>query len=89
MACALDGAARFTGDCRAERVRRDGTLYLVVHHPDGGFRRFVIMNDGSGLAAADGADLATIRMAGTLIEVTVADDRYRIPATIERDARTP
>lgn len=85
--CALAGATTFVRDCAVERSRAEGGLVLVVHHPDGGFRRFDVLTDGHGLAAADGADEARIAVHGEGIEVAVGPDRYRFPATIAGDAR--
>ena len=85
--CALAGAVSFARDCAVEQVREDGTLYLVVRHPDGGFRRFEVLTDGGGLASADGADPARIAVHGDGIEVALGADRYRFPATIAGDER--
>lgn len=86
MACAVNGAADFAEVCKVERKMVDGELTLIVHHPDGGFRRFDVLDDGTGIAAADGADIATTQIAGDGIEVTVDGDRYRFPARIEGNA---
>jgi hypothetical protein len=85
--CALAGAGAFARDCAVERSREGQTLFLVVRHPDGGFRRFEVLTDGRGLASADGADQARIAVHGAGIEVAVGGDRYRFPATIAGDAR--
>ena len=85
--CALAGATAFTRDCAVEQVREGGGLSLVVRHPDGGFRRFDVLTDGRGLAAAAGADPARIAGHGDGIEVAVGAPRYRFPATIAGDAR--
>src|SRR3546814_11161498 len=56
---------------------------LVLHHPGGGCRRFRIVSDGRGVIPADGAEQAQLALAGdNMIDVTVANDRYRFPATI-------
>ncbi|RKF23230.1 hypothetical protein D6851_01755 [Altericroceibacterium spongiae] len=86
IACALNGADDFTSDCFVERKQVDGVLTLIVHHPDGGFRRFDVQANGSGLAASDGADMAVTKMADNGIEVTLDGDRYQFPARIEGDA---
>ena len=85
--CALAGATTFARDCAVERSQADSGLVLVVHHPDGGFRRFEVLTDGRGLASADGADKAQIAVHGDGIEVAVGADRYRFPATIAGDER--
>jgi hypothetical protein len=82
--CALGGSADFRKDCQVERTVSAEGLALVLHHPDGGFRRLLVATDGRGVVTADGADQATVSVvdAGT-IEVTVGDDRYRLPATVK------
>lgn len=79
--CALHGADAFTRDCMVERAPQDGVLYLVVRQPDGAFRRFQVLKDGRGIAAADGAEEAETTLSGDILEVTVGKDRYRFPAT--------
>ena len=82
IACALDGAARFQRACSFERAPEGDTLFLVVRHPDGGFRRFEVLKDGHGLAGADGADEAQLKIEGEFLEARVENDRYLFPATI-------
>lgn len=86
VACALGQDARFAPVCAVERGVQDGEKVLVVRHPDGAFRRFLVLKDGHGLAAADGADLAQTGIAGNLLEVTVGQDRYRFPFTAKSHA---
>lgn len=84
IACALAGAADFRPVCRVERSRDADGIVLTLHHPDGGFRRLRVTTDGRGVAAADGAEPARVSLSGDRrIEVAVADDRYRLPATIK------
>jgi hypothetical protein len=79
--CAVDGAAELSPVCDRELV--DGLLTL--RHPSGGFRRLQIMTDGRGVIAADGAEQARVTTIGTsMIEVSVGDDRYRLPAVVQR-----
>ena len=85
IACALGGATEFAHDCAVERSEQDGTLFLVVRHPDGAFRRFEVLPDGRGVAAADGAEPAQVSAIEDGIEVAVGSDRYRFPATIRGD----
>jgi len=84
VACAVAGAAEFRDVCAVERARAGDALFLVVRHPDGGFRRFEVLSDGRGIAAADGADSAQVALRDGGIEVTVDKDRYRFPATVRR-----
>jgi hypothetical protein len=77
--CAIGSAAGWTRSCRAEQ---DGAL-LTLRHADGGFRRFTILDDGRGLAVADGAEPANVAIVdNSQIEIGVGGDRYRLPATI-------
>ena len=87
--CALDGADTFARDCAVERSTGADGLELTVFGPDGGFRRFTVTGDGSGLAAADGADPISTAVVDGMLEVTVAADRYRFPASVEADAKQP
>lgn len=69
-----------------ERVGTGKAAQLVVHHPDGGFRRLVVGTDGEGFMSADGADAATSTSAQGAIEVTIGQDRYRIPSSLQEPA---
>ncbi|GGA04902.1 hypothetical protein GCM10010923_13050 [Blastomonas marina] len=75
IACALGGSESFDSKCVVERKGND----VVLHHPDGGFRRFVLDPGGGGLVAADGADSSSQRIEGDWLLLTVGGDRYRIP----------
>ena len=87
VACALAGEPEFSAQCEVERVQNGETRELVLRHPDGGFRRFEIVTDGRGLVAADGAEEAVVTpLADGRIQLSVGDDRYRIPATIKPGA---
>ncbi len=89
VACAVGGAKDMRPVCAVEREQRDGALFLVVRHPDGGFRRFEVLRDGRGVAAADGADPAQVTLTGSAIDVEVAGDLYRFPVTVKTDAAKP
>ena len=79
--CAVDGERDLTPVCDRELV--DGLLTL--RHPNGGFRRLQVVTDGRGVISADGAEAAKVATVGaSLIEVSVGDDRYRLPAVVER-----
>lgn len=83
--CAIGTDATWARSCSVEQ---DGGV-LTIRHPDGGFRRFQILDDQRGLASADGAESAKISIiADGQIEVSAGDDRYRLPATISRE-KTP
>ncbi len=85
--CALAGASSFGAACTVERMNSADGLVLVMHHPDGGFRRLLVATDGRGVMAADGSDQASITVVdpGT-IEVGIGGDRYRLPATVKGQA---
>ena len=77
MPCALDGAADFAPVCRAERKVVPGGTILVVRQPDGGFRRFEV--EGDLVRTADGAEATKVIVRPDATEVTVRNDRYRLP----------
>lgn len=83
IACALAGARDLTPTCAVDRSEVDGTLTLIVRHPDGAFRRFAVVTDGRGLVVADGAEQAVTRVEGDKLAVSVSDDRYLFPARIK------
>lgn len=87
--CAIGPGSEFRADCRMERATVDGERHLVVRHPDGSFRRFLALSDGSGVSVVDGADVATQELDGDALVVTVAADRYRFPARRLPDPETP
>lgn len=87
IACALAGAKEFKPVCAVERDRSKGALTLVVRHPDGGFRRFDVLEDGRGLAVADGATQGVARFADGMAELAVGEDRYRFPVTIRKSTQ--
>ncbi len=85
--CALAGATAFERICSTEQISTNGSILLVLRHPDGGFRRFNILTDGRGLAAADGFDDTRISLLeGSMIELSSGDDKYRLPAQIKNSA---
>jgi hypothetical protein len=83
IACAR-GDAAFASACTIEQApSRDG-LILTVRHPDGAFRRLLVTQDGRGVVAADGAEVAKVTITGADgIEVALGGDLYRLPATIK------
>lgn len=86
--CAVGQGAAFAADCLVEREVREGETLVIVRWPDGGFRRFVELSDGRGLATADGADEAVAKLSGGMLEIRVADERYRFPTrTMKADDR--
>tara|TARA_B100001179_G_scaffold230989_1_gene219812 strand:+ start:472 stop:903 length:432 start_codon:yes stop_codon:yes gene_type:complete len=83
IACAPDGSPAFDSTCTIERYELDGANLMAVFHPDGGFRRFEQLADGSGLAAVAGADEVTQMLDGDILEISIAGDRYRFPTTTQ------
>ena len=82
--CALAGATVFERVCMVDRTREARGLVLTMRHPDGGFRRLLVTNDGRGVLAADGAETARVTIVDpTEIEVALGDDIYRLPATMK------
>ena len=79
IACRSGGAAQFAPDCGVERQMEGGTPVLLVRHPDGHFRRFAVKTDGTGLAAADGAEPVRQQVVDGMLEVSVGSDAYRFP----------
>ena len=83
--CAVGGAAHFEPVCALERSSGPDGLTLTIRSPSGSFRRFLVTRDGRGVIAADGADKAIVTpLSPESIEVSVAGDRYRLPATVRR-----
>jgi hypothetical protein len=85
--CAPKGAA-FTRSCTVDRTQGDQGLVLTLRHKDGAFHRLLVTRDGRGVIAADGAEKAVVTVldAGR-IEVALAGDRYRLPATVKGAAK--
>ena len=81
--CALGGDPHFRLNCTVDRIASSDGPVLMLGREDAGYRRFRITTDGRGVVAADGAEPATVSvMDNGLIEVAVAQDRYRLPATV-------
>lgn len=90
--CALGPGTAFATDCTIERSKDGETYRMILRHPDGGFRRLEVDADNT-IVSSDGADAARIALNGTVAEVAVGDDRYRIPLQardpLESDAPKP
>lgn len=87
IACATGGAATMTRTCTVDRETSAHGTTLTLHHADGGFHRLLVTTDGHGVIAADGAQGAKVTIVGPdEIEVSIAGDRYRLPATVARQA---
>ncbi|MGU3390484.1 hypothetical protein [Sphingomonas sp. M1A8_2b] len=78
------GTAALETVCTIEQARGETGPVLTIRHPDGGFRRLLVTDDGRGVIAADGAEVAKVGLIeGNGIEVSIGDARYRLPATIK------
>ena len=80
--CAIGPGSEFSPVCTLEETSDEE---FILHHPDGGFRRFRHTVDG--VEISDGAD-AVEDMSGVshgYLEFSVDDDRYRLP--LAPDAR--
>jgi len=75
--CAIGPGAEFARVCTLEMIKVD---QFTIHHPGGGFRRFV-RHDG-GIEAIDGAEELSIDVEGEGGETqySIGVDSYRIPA---------
>ena len=83
--CAGPGEKVFAYACAIDRTQTQDGLYLTLRHPDGGFRRLLVTQDGRGVIAADGAEKAEVTpLAPDLIEVELGGARYRLPATVRQ-----
>lgn len=81
--CAIGLGAAFDKVCTLERVA--GRNEIVLHHPDGGFRRLTTDPASGAPVPVDGAEPAVIEEAEGAFQIAVGPDRYRItrepPAT--------
>ena len=84
--CALADSAEFKPVCTVADVTVEGKVYWIVRHPDGGFRRFQMIDNGTRIATADGADEVEMTRAGAEFIVKAGPDRYRFPAADEAAA---
>jgi len=77
--CAIGPGSDFSAVCSFERLSGGE---FVIHHPDGGFRRFALTDDAAApVGVADGAEPLKFSSSGAdgkLIEVELATDRYRL-----------
>lgn len=82
--CAIAGAQELTQQCGVDQEDSKAGLVLTLRHPDGGFRRLLVVRDGRGVVAADGAEASLVRVvAHNQIDVAIAGDVYRLPATVK------
>lgn len=82
--CAIGPGSELTSTCTFERD--EGNAFLV-HHPDGGFRRFAVEQgeDGALIVTADGAERIAFQSYsadGSQIEFGLTDEAYRMDAAL-------
>lgn len=76
--CAIGGAADLAAFCTLEKVA--GSAEFVIHHPDGGFRRFTRDPATAAIAPMDGAAPLVLQSGESgALAFTVEADRYSIP----------
>ena len=79
--CAIGAEAELAPACTLEKVA--GSTDFVIHHPDGGFRRFTRDPATGVIGPVDGsAPLVPQTGKGGALEFAVEADRYRIPAEL-------
>lgn len=79
VSCALKGSDAFKERCTIERSASDGRNFIVLRHPDGGFRRLEELEAGKRYKSVDGADEVAVDANGADIELTVGEDHYLFP----------
>jgi len=78
--CRPAGEAAFTHSCTVESADR----ILTIRKSDGGFRRLRMTDDGTGVAAADGAEQAIVSITpDRRLLVEIGGDRFLLPARIQ------
>ncbi|WP_155644884.1 hypothetical protein [Erythrobacter donghaensis] len=77
IACAIGKGADFAEVCTMERIA--GSAQIIVHHPDGGFRRLTYDPATGTLATLDGADPVVLEEGQGVLQFAIGADRYRIP----------
>jgi hypothetical protein len=81
--CAIGAGADFSPVCTLETVA--GGEQIILHHPDGGFRRLARDPASATLAPLDGAEPLVPEKSGEgVMQFAVAADRYRIPLAMLR-----
>jgi hypothetical protein len=79
--CAIAGVADLSPVCTLELAAASGEV--IIHHPDGGFRRIGRDAQSGALIPLDGAELLVPEEAGTdLLAFAIGSDRYRFPSTL-------
>ena len=79
VSCALKGATAYKDQCTVEHSQSEGKQFIVLRHPDGGFRRLEELEPGKRYKSVDGADEVAVDANGNDLELTVGDDHYLFP----------
>lgn len=77
--CAIGAGAEMGPNCIGERITSGDGEQFIVHHPDGSFRRFEFLADGSGIGLADGAGELVQDRDGDNLLLSIDDARYVLP----------
>jgi len=73
--CAIGAGADFSSVCTLELAGEE----IILHHPDGGFRRLARDSGTDQLAPRDGAEPLVIEAGGEgAVQFAIGEDRYRI-----------
>lgn len=80
--CDLASNRTWAEKCRMEQVTKGDARFLVIHHPDGAFRRLELLKASPWLATADGAVPLVWSPKGPYIDVFVANKGYRLPESL-------
>ncbi len=84
--CAIGAGADLSPVCTLELVA--GAWEIVIHHPDGGFRRLSRDLATGTLAPLDGAEaLVPEPGAGGTVQFAIGEDRYSIPPDLLEPAQ--
>ena len=83
IACLLPGQSGFKTVCTIEHMNTPDGMVLTARAPDGGFHRFLVVGDGRGVIAADGAEPVAVKAAPDgHIDVAADDSTYRLSARV-------
>lgn len=79
--CAIGAGSEFAKVCTLEWVGEEWGQEFLIHDPEGGFRRFVLNEDASGVTVKDGAqDVEMIEPAPDgFWQFSVSGDQYLMP----------
>ncbi|MEP0391999.1 MAG: hypothetical protein ABJ205_14675 [Erythrobacter sp.] len=79
--CAIGAGAELSNVCTLEWVGEERGQEFLVHHPDGGFRRFTLSEDASKVVVKDGAeDVEMVEPAPSgFWQFSVSSDQYLVP----------